>query len=69
MSTQSDVAELSSVRTQLDELTARVEAIAERYQGTPDSAVAMDLFEAERALIGAGRVVDRALSALGEISL
>lgn len=69
MTTQSDVAELSSLRSQLDELVDRVTAIASRYQGTPDSAVAVDLFEAERALISAGRVVDRALTALGEITV
>jgi len=69
MGTESDVAELSSLRTQLDDLAGRVEAIAERYQGTPDSAVAVDLFEAERALVTAGRVVGRALTALGEITV
>ena len=69
MSTESDVAELSSLRSQLDEVVERVTAIASRYQGTPDSAVAVDLFEAERALISAGRVLDRALTALGEITV
>jgi hypothetical protein len=65
--TASDLAQLSSLRSQLDELTARVTAIAGRYQETPDSAVAVDLFEAERSLASAGRVIERALSALGEI--
>jgi hypothetical protein len=68
MSTGSDLAELSSVRSQLDELAKRVETIAIRYQGTPDSAVAVDLFETERALVSAGRVLDRALTALAELA-
>jgi hypothetical protein len=67
-STGSDLAELSSVRSQLGELSKRVETIAIRYQGTPDSAVAVDLFEAERSLNSAGRVLDRALTALAELS-
>jgi hypothetical protein len=68
MSTGSDLAELSSVRSQLSELSKRVEAIAIRYRETPDSAVAVDLFEAERALNSAGRVLDRALTALAELA-
>lgn len=68
MNAGSDLAELSSLRSQLDEMSSRVEAIATRYQETPDSAVAADLFEAERALVSAGRVIDRALAALGELT-
>jgi hypothetical protein len=68
MSSGSDLAELSSVRSQLAELSERVETIATRYHATPDSAVAVDLFEAERALNSAGRVLDRALTALAELS-
>ena len=68
MSSGSDLAELSSVRSQLDEMSTRVAAIALRYQGTPDSAVAVDLFEAERGLVSAGRVLDRALTALAELA-
>ena len=68
MSTGSDLAVLSSVRSQLDELAKRVETIAIRYRETPDSAVAVDLFETERALVSAGRVLDRALTALAELA-
>lgn len=68
MNAASDLAELSSLRSQLDEMAKRVEAIATRYQETPDSAVAADLFEAERSLVTAGRVIDRALAALDELS-
>jgi len=52
----------------LGDLRGRVEAIALTYQGTPDSAVAAELFEADRALTTAGRVIDRALTALSELA-
>src|SRR5438105_8403211 len=68
MSASSHQAELSSLRSQLEELRARVEKIALTYQGTPDSAVAAELFEADRALTTAGRVIDRALTALSELA-
>lgn len=67
MSIESDAAELSSLRAQLDEVARRLEAVALRYQETPDSAVAIELFEAERALRSAGRVVERAQGTLGEL--
>lgn len=60
----SDVAELSSLRAQLEDLTARVVAVFERYDETPDSAVASDLFTVERSLLGAGRALDRAIGHL-----
>ncbi|MGH8991957.1 MAG: hypothetical protein ACRDYV_06545 [Acidimicrobiia bacterium] len=68
MSRDSDLAELSSLRSQLDELARRVETVALRYDETPDSAVAVELFEAERALRSAGRVIERALGTLGELA-
>ncbi|HVM40675.1 MAG TPA: hypothetical protein VM618_07865 [Acidimicrobiia bacterium] len=52
--------ELSSLRSQLEEMSRRVTALAEEYGGTPDSQVASDLFAAERALGGALRSLDRA---------
>ena len=60
----SDLAEFSSLRAQLEDITARVVTVAERYDDTPDSAVASDLFAAERALLGATRALDRAISHL-----
>ena len=60
----SDLAELSTLRAQLEELTALVVLLAERYDTTPDSAIAADLFAAERALVGAGRALDRAVARL-----
>ncbi len=62
--TASELAELSTLRALLDELTVRLVSVAERYDKTPDSAVAADLFATERALLGAGRALDRAISRL-----
>jgi hypothetical protein len=64
MSGSSDRAELSTLRSQLAELTERVVRVAERYDDTPDSAIAADLFAAERALVGARRAIDRAAASL-----
>lgn len=60
----SDLAELSTLRSQLEELTERVVAVASRYRDTSDSAVAGDLYAAERSLFGARRALDRAITAL-----
>ena len=64
MSTSSDLAELSTLRAQIDDVTKRVLAVAEQYDETTDSAVAGDLFSAERALVTARRFLDRAIAAL-----
>ena len=60
----SDRAELSTLRAQVDELTRRVLAVADHYDDTPDSAVAADLFAAERSLTAARRQLDRAAAHL-----
>jgi len=60
----SDRAELSTLRAQVEELTRRVLAVAMRYDDTPDSAVAADLFAVERSLLSARRSLDRAGSHL-----
>lgn len=60
MSTDSDVAMLSSISSQLEDLGHRITEMAERYGATPDSALASELFGAERGLIGARRSLDRA---------
>jgi hypothetical protein len=65
--TSSDLAELSSLRAQLEDLAARVLAVADRYRESPDSAVASDLDLAERALLGARRALDRASETIGDI--
>ena len=61
---ESDRAELSTVRAQVDELTRRVVAVAEHYDDTSDSAIAADLFAAERSLSAARRQLDRASALL-----
>src|SRR4249919_1379189 len=53
MPASSDLAELSTVRSQLEELARRVEAVADRYEDTADSQIASDLYAAERTLISA----------------
>jgi len=60
VSASSDFAELSSLKAQLDDLTARVVAVGDRYRDTEDTAVSAELDEAERALLGAYRSLDRA---------
>ena len=59
----SDIAELSTVSTQIDELVARVTEVAERYHGTDEDAVAVRLFEVERSLMSAGRGLRSAMRA------
>jgi hypothetical protein len=61
----SDFAELSSLRAQLDELTARVIAVGDRYRDTDETAISAEIDQAERALLGASRSLDRATSLLG----
>jgi len=55
----SDFAELSSLRAQLDELTLRVVSVGDRYRDTEDSAIVAELDQAERALLGALRTLER----------
>lgn len=57
----SEMAELSTVATQIDELIARVTEVAEQYHGTDDDAAAVRLFEVERSLMGAARSLRSAM--------
>jgi len=59
----SDMAELSTVATQIDDLIARVTEVAERHHGTDEDAVAVRLFEVERSLMSAGRGLQSAIRA------
>jgi hypothetical protein len=68
MPPSSDLAELTTLRSQLEDLARRVEAVAERYDDTPDSQIASDLFAAERLLISARRSLDKATSALDDLA-
>ncbi len=64
MAIDSDLAELSTLRAQVDDLIRRVVTVAAHYDDTPDSAVAADLFGAERSLVAARRQLDRATAHL-----
>jgi hypothetical protein len=64
MSASSDRAELSTLRSALDDLTDRLVKVADGYRNTEDSAVTGDLDQAERGLIAARRAVDRAIARL-----
>jgi hypothetical protein len=57
---RSDTALLSSIVSQVEELTKRVTDLAETYGSTPDSAIASELFAAERSLVTARRSLERA---------
>ena len=65
MSASSDFAELSSLNAQLQELTSRVVLVGDRYRDTDDSAISGEIDQAERALVGASRSLDRAIGLLG----
>ena len=67
MTTSSDLAVLSSVVAQIDELGKRVTDLAEQYAETPDSAIAAELYATERALASARRSLDRVVSLLGAL--
>ena len=67
MSTSSDLALLSSIGTQLDDLAARITEMAERYGVTPDSALSGELYAAERGLFGASRSLERSRGYLSQM--
>lgn len=66
MNEESDLAELSTLRAQLDDLVERVTGVATRYGDTADSAVADDLFATERSLLAARRTLQRASTRLAD---
>ena len=63
---ESDIAELSTIGAQLEDLATRVEAVGDRYRDSPDSAVANDIDLAERSLIAARRAIARATRTLAD---
>lgn len=67
MHAETDLALLSSIAAQLDDLAARVTEMAERYGASPDSAVASELFGAERSVLAARRAIDRAAAGLEDL--
>lgn len=52
---EADQAVLSSITSQVEELSNRVAGLAERHRGGPRDDIASELFEAERALRRAHR--------------
>jgi hypothetical protein len=66
MTSTSDRAELSTLRSQVEDLVERITPIAERYGESSDSAIASDLFAAERGLVSARRSLDQAIAHLDE---
>jgi hypothetical protein len=68
VTTDTDLAMLSSIATQLEDLGARITEMAERYGATPDSSLASELFGAERSLITARRALDRARGYLNQMA-
>lgn len=63
----SDIAELSTIGAQLEDLARRVEVLGDRYRETPDSVVSNDIDLAERSLIAARRAVARAARTLADL--
>jgi hypothetical protein len=60
----SDSAVLSSIVAQVEELSRRVTALADSYGSTPDSAIAAELYAAERALLTSRRSLERAMKSI-----
>jgi hypothetical protein len=64
MANDSDRAELSTLQSQLDDVTRRVVTVSDGYRDTPDSAIVAELDTAERSLMAAGRALERVLKLL-----
>jgi hypothetical protein len=56
-----DLAELSSIASTLDQITQRVATIAERANDQGEETVSAELFSVERSLQGATRRLERLL--------
>ena len=59
MATAGVAAELSSIRTALEELTQRITGLAEGHSGDEDDPLAQGLFDVERVLGDALRRLER----------
>jgi hypothetical protein len=64
-SSSSDAATLASAASMIEDLTARVVAVAERYADSERELVSHQLHEVERALRMAGRQLEGAVRSLG----
>jgi hypothetical protein len=58
---ESDRSELSALASSLDDITNRITALADRYRGTARADVADSLYEVERSLNTASRLLTRAV--------
>jgi hypothetical protein len=58
---ETDRAELAALATALDDITTRLTATADRFQGSPRGDVADGLYEVERSLLTAARQLERVL--------
>jgi len=63
-----DLAIVSSLHAQVDELAGRVTTLADGYRATPDSAVASELYSAERALLAVRRSFERVTRLLESVA-
>lgn len=61
----SDLPELDSSATSIDELVVRISTLADKHQRDGDEAVAADLYEVERSLRAAGRRLGALLRRMG----
>jgi len=66
VSTTSDLALISSLGAQLEDIGNRITEMADRFGATPDSALAAELYGAERGVVGARRSLERARAYLNE---
>lgn len=60
----SDRSELSALASTIDDLTARLTAVADRYRGTTRPDVAEGLYEVERSLATASRQLARVVRSM-----
>jgi len=61
---ETDRAELTALATALDDITTRLTATADRFQGSRRNDVADGLYEVERSLLTAARQLERVLRAM-----
>lgn len=61
---QTDLAELSSIASSIEQLTDRLSSIAERANSDREERLATELFAVERALQGAARRLSRLVVAM-----
>lgn len=66
VSFQSDAANLSSVKTGLEDLAERIVNVADSYAGGADEDLSVRLYEVERNLLSAGRRLGAILKDLEE---